>query len=122
MDRVGQNCRKELCNTGKQKVRMKRSCVLGFPVRNTENIFEMVDGAFHGGAAFVYGIPALGTTERAGIKAKVLLWVYVHHATAGRGRTGVFTMTDPAVFSIIAFAPGHFGADEFEGGRTATQM
>ena len=101
---------------------MKRSCVLGFPVGNTENIFEMVDGAFHGGTVFVNGIPSLGSADRTGIKTEVLLRVYVHHAAAGRSSTGVFTMADPAEFSIIAFAPGHFGADEVEGGRTATQM
>ena len=84
---------------------MKRSCVLCLAIRNTENVFKVVDGAFHRGAYFISRIPMLGATNRAGIKAKVLFRVNINHSTAGRTGAGIFTMTDTSVFPVVTFTP-----------------
>ena len=50
---ISQQDAEQLNHAGKEQVSLGSKDIRGFPVRDTEGIFESVNGAFHGGALFV---------------------------------------------------------------------
>ena len=61
MDLVSRYNGYRLCDSGKQRIRMERSLILGLTSSDTETVLEMIDGFFHIHTYFIGGISFLRT-------------------------------------------------------------
>ena len=116
MDLVSNHHSDQLGNTGEKKVCVKRFLILSFTPRNTETIFEMVDGFLDIDSDFVGFIPFFRTAFNTRIRTKIFLRIDVNHPSTGRGRAGVVTVADTAFGFICGIVfPFHFGAYKLHG-------
>ena len=97
--------------------------ILGFALRNTETVLEMVDWFFYIYMDLIGFFPFLWTTFYTRIGTKVLLWINVNHSAAGRTGAWILIMTLAERFSsILVVRPFHFGTYKFHGRKFAPQM
>ena len=83
-DLIGENNSNELCDTGKDQIRMQCLLILGSSSCKTEIIFDVVDISFDNSPDFIGVIPFFGSANRSGISTKVFLWINVDHTSTFR--------------------------------------
>ncbi len=117
-----QNC-DQLGDPRQKQIRMECLFIPGFTPRNTEAVFEMVNGFFYIYANLISRNPVFCPTGSTGIGTKILFWINIEHPPAGGIRAGIFTVADTLrLFGRLVIFPFHLGTDKLHRGKPTTQM
>ena len=98
---------------------MERFFILCLTPRNTETVFEVVNGFFYIHTDFVGGIPFIRAADSYRVSTEVLFRINVDHSSAG-GCTGILTMADTfRFFCCFVIFPFHLGTNKLHGRKAA---
>lgn len=107
----------QLCNAGKNQIRVQCFFILGATTCETEIFLDVINISFNNGPDFVSVIPNFGAANDTGICTKILFGINIHHSARGGRSTWIPAMADTTIFAIITFIPCGHGADEFLSGN-----
>ncbi len=120
---ISKNYTDQLCDSCQEQVSVKRFFVPGFAPGKPEAVFDVIDGAFHGGSGFIGILPFSSPTQGAWVHPEVFLRIDVHHSPTGRRCTGIVTMADTVIFpGRSIFFPFDVWAAEFITGNAAFEF
>lgn len=122
MDTIGKKDGNLLSNTCKKQIGVKCCRIPSFSAGNAKTVLKMVDRLFNHYADFICLVPFISSPDGAGKGTQTFFRADIEHATAGRIRTWVLARSAASVLPILAFLPGHLGADELECWSAATKV